>query len=62
MVDDTRFLHGKEFSLGNSQLVRIQVAGIDKNQRARTSEKVVANWMARQRGGEIIREENLRKF
>ena len=62
MVDDTRFLHGKEFSLGNSQLVRIQVAGIDKNQRARTSEKGVANWMARQRGGEIIRGENLRKF
>ena len=48
-MDDARILHGGELSFGENQLVRIQAAGFGKNQWARTSEKVVADWMARQR-------------
>ena len=47
MGDDARLLHDGEFSFGNSQLVRIQAVGFGKNWRARTSEKVVADWMAK---------------
>ena len=62
MADDARLLYGGELSLGNSQLVRIQAGGFGKNLWARMSEKVVADWMARQRGSKNISGENVWKF
>ena len=49
-ADDAHLLHGGELSFGNSQLVMIQAAGFCKNLWARTSEKVVVDWMVRRRG------------
>ena len=62
MADDAHLLHGKKFSFGNSQLVRVQAAGFGKNRWARVSGKMVEDWMAMWRGGETIREENVWKF
>ena len=56
------FFHGGKFSFGNSQLVRVQAAGFDKNQCARVSEKMVADRMTRWRGGETIGGKDLRKL
>ena len=55
-------LHGRELSFGHSQLVRVQAAGLGKNWWVRASEKMVANWMVRWRGGETIGGENFQKF
>ena len=62
MADDTRLFHGRKFSLGYSQLVRVQVAGFGKNRRARVSKKMVENRMTRWRGSETIGGEDIRKL
>ena len=60
--DDARLLHRGEFSLGSSQLVRVQAAGFGKNLQAREGEKMVAYLTVGQRGCKPTGRENVRKF
>ena len=62
MGDDARLFHGGKFSFGNSQLVRVQAAVFGKYQRARVSEKMVADRMTRWRGSETMGGEDVRKL
>ena len=53
--------HNK-FTLGNSKLIGIQVAGFGKNGRSRVSEEMVANLVARLRSFKTIEGEDILDF
>ena len=59
MSDDSCFLHGGEFSLGSSQLLRIQPLRLVKHQRNRTCKQVMADSMTWLGGCETVRGEHV---
>ena len=52
----------QKLGIDHSQLIRVKARGFGKNWRARVSEKMVADRMARWRGSETIGRENVWKF
>ena len=56
------FLHGREFSLGGGQLLRIQELRFSKHKRTRLSQKMMADLVARFRGREPIGREDIWKL
>ena len=62
MSNDPCFLYGWEFSLVGGQLLRIQASRLGKHRRTRVSQKMMTDLVARFRGREPIRGEDIRKL